>query len=218
MNSTKQEYKNWQAFISNLGSRVTTRTNKKVWMDLEHFIVLGAKYANEDARIFTAFTHICIILAPILSPFKIKKIINSLLLKDDEFKIIGLMISNIQKSVRNKAQWNNLLMFCKEKADLNKEFKLFKSSSFKVAPELKEWNLVASGLELDNNDKYLNSKKMFNLSIVKMRFNGVKAVYSDLLFYRELNGENESLNQISKKIYHDYNSVYQANEHILIAA
>lgn len=64
----------WIHFFSNLGSRVTPRVNKKVWLDLEHFIVLGCKYSKKDVRLFTSFLILCIKLAPILSPFKIKKI------------------------------------------------------------------------------------------------------------------------------------------------
>ena len=187
-------------------------------MDLENFIILGSKFANQDSRTFTSFTHICIKLAPILSPFKLKKIVNEIVETEDEFKILGFILETIQENVRSKNQWQALIKECKEKANTKKQFKLFDTSSFKSDLKLSNWGLVSSKLELECPDKYLDQSKLFKVSIIKNRFLGMKVVYSDLLFYKECHENTKSLNQISKKIYHDYNSVYQANENIKIAS
>jgi hypothetical protein len=84
MNSSN-EVKSWYRYFSKLGSRLVPRSNKECWMDLEHFIVLGCRFLHEDARLFTSFIILCIKTAPILSPFKIKKIAKTLLLSEDEY-------------------------------------------------------------------------------------------------------------------------------------
>ncbi len=217
MNSS--EYlKDWNIFFKLLGSRVGQRTNKKTWMDLEFFIVLGARYANQDPRTFTAFIHLCSKIGTILSPFKVKKIAKELLNKEEEYKTLGFILSSIQKNVRNKSQWSSTIKELKNKANITVEFRLFSSKAFKKDLTLRQWGIVSSKLELDDSEKYLNTDKLFKVSIIRNRFMGLKAVYSDLLFFKEHYGESESLNSISKKIYHDYNSVYQANENILIAS
>jgi hypothetical protein len=187
-------------------------------MDLEHFIVLGSRFSREDARLFTSFIILCIKTAPILSPFKVKKIAKALQLTEDEYKILGYTINNIQNNVRNKKQWCSLIELCQKNANLSKEVKLFKTPTFKHDPALKEWSLLSSKLELLEVDKYLNLKKLYYFPIINMRFSGVKVVYSDINYYQKLNGKEGSINQMAKEIYQDYNSVYQACERILIAA
>jgi hypothetical protein len=210
------EYKNWSVFFSNLGSRTTPRFNKNAWLDLEHFIVLGAKYAIEDSRSFTSFIVMCIHLSPILSPFKIKKIALREL-KEEQFNILGYIISKIQQNVRNPTQWNGLILLCQKKMKKHDEIVLFSSKAFKVELEFKEWNINASRLELDDHEKYLNTQKLYSHSIVRHRFSGVKTVYSDIYFYR-LYHEEVSLHKMSKEIFHDYNTVYQANELMIRAS
>jgi hypothetical protein len=187
-------------------------------MDLEHFIVLGSKFAREDARLFTSFIILCIKTAPILSPFKIKKIAKALLLTNDDYKILGYVISTIQTNVRNKKQWSSLVELCQSNAKLSDEVKLFKTPTFKHDPTLKEWSLLSSKLELTKVEKYLNLKKLYAFPIINMRFSGVKVVYSDINYYQKRNGKAGSINQMAKEIYQDYNSVYQACERILLAA
>jgi hypothetical protein len=217
MNSS--EYlKDWNLFFKILGSRVGPRTNKKIWMDLEFFIVLGSRYANQDPRTFTGFINLCSKIGTILSPFKLKKIANELLEKEEEYKILGFIVSTIQRNVRNKSQWNSIIKELKDKANIMHEYKLFSSAAFKKEPTLGQWGIISSKLELDDPEKYLNLEKLFKVPIIRNRFMGLKAVYSDLLSFKEYYGENESLNSISKRIYHDYNSVYQANENILTAS
>lgn len=217
MNSS--EYlKDWNIFLKILGSRVGPRSPKKVWIDLEFFIVLGSRYANQDPRTFTAFISLCSKIGTILSPFKLKKITNELLEKEEEYKVLGFILSTIQKNVRNKTQWNSIIKDIKSKANITTEYRLFASKAFKTEPNLKKWGIISSKLELENSEKYLNQEKLYKVPIIRNRFMGLKAVYSDLLSYKEYYGDSESLSSISKKIYHDYNSVYQANENILKAS
>lgn len=183
MNS-ELEYHHWLIFFSNLGSRSVPRTNKKIWMDLEHFIVLGAKYATRDSRTFTSFILICINLSPVLSPFKIKKIALKELTKE-QFNTLGYIVSKIQENVRNPTQWNALILICNKKKTKQEEILLFGSRTFKTAPELKKWHLNTAGLELDNPEKYLNTRKLYSHSLVNQRFSGIKVVYSDINFYRQ---------------------------------
>lgn len=210
------EHNNWFLFFSNLGSRTSPRSTKKTWMDLEKFIVLGTKYAIEDVRIFNSFVIICINLAPILSPFKIKKIANKLI-KDEEFNILGFIISKIQENVRNQTQWNSLISMCDKKKCTNKEVSLFNTTSFKIGNDFKRWNINASKLELGNHDKYVHVEKLLKHDLIKQRFLGVKTVYSDINFYRQFYSES-SLNKMAKETFHDYNTVYQANELIDLVA
>jgi hypothetical protein len=210
------EHNNWFLFLSNLGSRISSRSKTKTWMDLENFIVLGTKYAIEDARLFNSFVIICIHLAPILSPFKIKKIANKLI-KDEEFNILGFIISTIQENVRNKTQWNSLISMCDKKKCNNKLVLLFNTKSFKIGNDFKRWNINASKLELGNHDKYVHIEKLLQHDLIKQRFLGVKTVYSDINFYRQFYIES-SLNKMAKDTFHDYNTIYQANELIGLVA
>ena len=217
MNSSS-DITNWQRYFSKLGSRVVPRSKIEHWMDLEHFIVLGCRIAREDARLFTSFIILCNKTAPILSPFKIKKIAQILLLSEGEYKILGYVITNIQKNVRNKKQWSSLIKLCQKNANLSKEIKLFKTPTFKHDQTLREWSLLASKLELSEVEKYINLKKLYAFPIINMRFSGVRVVYSDINYYQKLNGNTGSINQMAKDIFQDYNSVYQACERILLAA
>ena len=115
MMNSSEELQYWHMFFSHLGSRVPKRTTKKVWMDLEHFIVQGCINSKEEPRLFTSFVILCIKLAPILSPFKIKKIAQ-ISFTDHDYKVLGYVISLVQKKVRNKKQWDNLIQFCKKNA------------------------------------------------------------------------------------------------------
>jgi len=215
MNSTN-EYKQWLLYFSNLGSRTVPRANKKVWMDLEHFIILGCKYLD-NPRTFTSFTILCSSLAPVLSPFKLKKIAK-LILAQDDYRIMGFLVTKIQQNVRNSAQWNSLLEFCRSQITDESKVNLFGHKSFRKEEELFEWGLVSSKLEFDQVDKYINIIKLYRHTLVNLRLKGVKTVFADITFYRQFYGKEESLNMTSKAIYHDYNTVYQANELIEIAA
>jgi hypothetical protein len=215
MNS-KLEYNAWMTTLSNLGSRVSPRSNKTIWIDLEKFIVLGAKYATEDSRLFTSYIIICLNIAPILSPFKIKKIALKFL-QDDEFNIFGFIISKIQNNVRNQTQWNGLISMCNKRKSKDDEIILFNSRAFKIDNDFKEWNINSSKLEFEDQEKYVNIKKLFNHDLIKQRLSGVKTVYADINFYRQFFGET-SLNKMAKDIFHDYNTVYQANELMRLAA
>jgi len=179
-------------------------------MDLEDFIVIGVRYARKDARLFTSFVIICIKLGPILSPFKISKIAK-LKLNNEEFNILGYIVSQIQENVRNKSQWKSLIVLCKKNKTNKQPVSLFKTKAFKIHDDFESWNLAGSTLELSAHDKYLNEKKTFSHSLVKKRLSGVKTVFSDIYFYRSF-FKDISLNKLSKEIYHDYKSVYQANE------
>jgi len=215
MNSTN-EYKQWLCYFSNLGSRTVPRANKNVWMDLEHFIILGCKYALDDPRMFTSFTILCSSLAPVVSPFKLKKIAKIILAKD-EYRVMGFLVTKIQQNVRNTAQWNSLIEFCRSKITDESKVNLFGNKSFRKEEELFEWGLVSSKLEFDQVDKYINIKKLYRHTLVNLRLLGVKTVFADITFYRQFYGGEESLNKTSIAIYHDYNTVYQANELIEIA-
>ena len=209
--------KNWHIYFSNLGSRVSPRVNKRVWMDLEYFVVLGCKIASTDDRLLTSFTILCTKLAPILSPFKIKKIAKEISDKND-YNLLGYIITKVQQNVRNKTQWSSLLGEWQSRANLKDNIRLFNTSAFKHDLDLKKWGLLASSLELQAEDKYLNLKKLYSFPIVKMRFSGVKVVYSDINYYQAINGSHISIKQMAKDIFQDYNSVYQAHEHLLLAA
>lgn len=209
MNSNN-EYKNWLIFFSNLGSRTVPRSNKETWLDLEHFIVMGTRYAAEDPRVFTSFIITCIHLSPILTPFKIKKIALREL-KGGQFNILGYLVSKIQENVRNHAQWNGLVQLCQKKMIKDDEIVLFSSKAFKTELDFKKWNITSSSLEIDQDEKYLNIQKLFSHALIKSRFSGFKTVFSDIYFYRQFH-EEVSLHKMSKDIFHDYNTVYQANE------
>jgi len=215
MNSSN-EYKRWFAFFSNLGSRTVPRTNKKIWMDLEEFVVLGTRYATENSRTFTSFIITCNKVAPILSPFKINKIAKKTL-KNTEFNVLGYIISNIQNHTRNPGQWNSLIKLSKKNMYNLETINLFGSKAFKIDTLFQEWNIDSSSLELGEIDKYLNSEKLLTHRLIHQRLSGVKTVFSDISFYRIFH-EKTSLNQMAKDIFHDYRSVYQASELLELVA
>lgn len=184
-------------------------------MDLEEFIVLGAQEAIHDPRVFTSFILVSKSLAPILSPFKIKKIATKKLV-EKQFHLLGFILSQIQASVRNPLQWTSLIEFCKRKQIKNDRLILFHTRSFKTPSYFEDWNIQAASLELDHPEKYIDRHKLYSHSLVKKRLSGMKTVFSDMAFYREF-FEDHSLNQMAKNIYHDYRSVYLANELISLA-
>lgn len=203
-----QDFAKWEIFANSLGI-TTAKSNSKelVWYDFEEFLIDGITISDESSRLFTSLFFVFNESIDIISTNKLIKLANKKFKRSKQWKILGFFIDRSLGDTFKKTQWKNSLSKIK-KMTIEEEELLFKSKAFRKNKDLLIWGLESNNLEFDKKDKYLKEKVFYNHPIIKMRFNGTQALFSDILFFKEFNNKDISYREISRYIHADHSQVY----------
>jgi hypothetical protein len=200
------EFRDWDLAFYQLGSNVSELNSKSEWFDLEEFFCYGINHSIHDARTFSAFSNLVKFIAPILAPFKIKKILNSGM--DFERSLFGYYLDLISESI-GKSQLKDLYENFSKATPRKVYFPHFKPDK-----RYSKWGKLGQPFA-EPMEKFLNKQRLLSNYHVMRRFSGVKIVFSDVKAFQELHeDQNLSLNEISRRIHHDYASVYRADHNL----
>jgi len=208
MNS-KQKF---EKFASSLGMTTSSKRGT-CWYDFEEFLIDGITIADTNVRLFTSLSIIFKYSANILSLNKLLKIAQIKFDHGKQWKILGYMLQMASKKSRNKTQWSKAIYKTMSKIKKKNE-KLFSLPLFKKDKELLEWGLLSAPIERDFDDKYLHLPTFRKHPLIKARFQGVKAVYSDLSFYKAYHSDEISLRKLSQILHHDTAQIFEANHNL----
>jgi len=202
------KFKDWDHAFFQLGSKVSESHQRDEWFDLEEFFCYGINHSLHDARTFSAFSSLVKCIAPILAPFKIRKILSLGL--DYDRSLLGYYLDIMSEHI-GKAQLKDLYQNFTKATPKKIYF-----SHFKPDKKFSHWGNLGQPFA-EPEEKFINKKKLFSNYHVIRRYSGVKIVFSDVLAFKELNRDEKiSLNEISRRIHHDYASVYRADQSLKI--
>lgn len=203
-----KEFRDWDLAFYQLGSNVAELKRGHEWFDLEEFFCYGINHSLHDARTFSAFSALVKFIAPILAPFKIKKILASEM--DFDRSLLGYYLDLVSESI-GKSQLKELYQNFTKATPQKVYFSHFKHDKRYV-----KWGKLGQPFA-EPMDKFINKKRLLSNYHVIRRFSGVKVVFSDVKSFQELN-ENQkiSLNEISRRTHHDYASVHRADHSLKI--
>lgn len=200
------KFRDWDLAFYQLGSNVSESQAGNQWFDLEEFFCYGINHSVHDARTFSAFSNLVKFIAPILAPFKIKKILASGINYDRS--LLGYYLDLVSESI-GRAQLKDLYQNFTKATPRKIYF-----SHFKPDKRYSKWGNMGQPFA-EPMEKFINKKRLLLNYHVIRRFSGVKVVFSDVKAFQELNEDEKiSLNEISRLTHHDYASVYRA-EHSL---
>ena len=91
------EFRVWDLAFYQLGSNVSKLSTRREWFDLEEFFCHGISHSLHDARTFSTFSNLVKFIAPILAPFKIKKILASGIVFDRS--LLGYYLDIVSESI-----------------------------------------------------------------------------------------------------------------------
>jgi len=204
------EFKDWDLAFSQLGSKVSELNREDEWFDLEEFFCYGIIHSFRDARMFSAFSNLVKFIAPILAPFKIKKILASGI--DFDRSLLGYYLDLASESI-GKSQLKDLYQDFTKATPRKIYF-----SHFMPDKRYSKWGRLGQPFA-EPIEKFIDKRKLLSNYHVMRRFSGVKVVYSDVKSFQELSkNQNVSLNEISRRTHHDYASVHRADQSLKIVS
>lgn len=204
------EFKDWDLAFSQLGSNVSELNREDEWFDLEEFFCYGIIHSFRDARTFSAFSNLVKFIAPILAPFKIKKILASGI--DFDRSLLGYYLDLVSESI-GKSQLKDLYQDFTKATPRKIYFPHFKPDK-----RYSKWGKFGQPFA-EPMEKFIDTRRLLSNYHVIRRFSGVKVVFSDVKAFQELNGnEKVSLNEISRRTHHDYASVHRADHSLKIVS
>lgn len=202
------EFKDWDLAFSQLGSKVSELNREDEWFDLEEFFCYGIIHSFRDARTFSAFSNLVKFIAPILAPFKIKKILASGI--DFDRSLLGYYLDLVSESI-GKSQLKDLYHDFTKATPRKIYFPHFRPDR-----RYSKWGRLGQPFA-EPIEKFIDMRKLLSNYHVMRRFSGVKVVYSDVKAFQELSkNQNVSLNEISRRTHHDYASVHRADHSLKI--
>ena len=204
------EFREWDLAFYQLGSNVSELNLNHEWFDLEEFFCYGINHSLHDARTFSAFSNLVKFIAPILAPFKIKKILASGIVFDRS--LLGYYLDIVSESI-GKAQLKDLYQEFTKATPRKIYFPHFKPDK-----RFSNWGKLGQPF-VEPMEKFINKRRLLSNYHVMRRFSGVKVVFSDVKAFQELHGDQKiSLNEISRRTHHDYASVHRADHSLKIVS
>lgn len=204
------EFRDWDLAFYQLGSNVSELGSRHEWFDLEEFFCYGINHSIRDARTFSAFSNLVRFIAPILAPFKIKKILVSGI--DFDHSLLGYYLDIASESI-GKSQLNDLYQHFTKATPRKIYFPHFKPDK-----KYSKWGKLGQPFA-EPMEKFIDRRRLLSNYHVVRRFSGVKVVFSDVKAFQELNGNQKvSLNEISRRTHHDYASVHRADHSLKIVS
>jgi hypothetical protein len=204
------EFKDWDLAFYQLGSNVSELNREVEWFDLEEFFCYGINHSLRDARTFSAFSSLVKFIAPILAPFKIKKILVSGI--DFDRSLLGFYLDLISESL-GKSQLKDLYEDFTKATPRKIYFPHFRPDK-----QYSKWGKLGQPFA-EPMEKFIDKRRLLSNYHIVRRFSGVKVVFSDVKAFQELNGnEKVSLNEISRRTHHDYASVHRADHNLKIVS
>jgi len=202
------KFKDWDLAFHQLGSNVSGFNGKEEWFDLEEFFCYGINHSLHDARTFSAFSILVKFIAPILAPFKIKKILNSGI--EFDRSLLGYYLDLVSESI-GKFQLKDFYHDFTKATPRKIYFPHFKPDK-----RYSKWGKLGQPFS-EPMEKFIDKRRLLTNYHIVRRFSGVKVVFSDVKAFQELNGnEKVSLNEISRRTHHDYASVHRADHSLKI--
>lgn len=202
------KFKDWDLAFHQLGSNVSGFNGKEEWFDLEEFFCYGINHSLHDARTFCAFSSLVKFIAPILAPFKIKKILNSGI--EFDRSLLGYYLDLVSESI-GKFQLKDFYHDFTKSTPRKIYFPHFKPDK-----RYSKWGKLGQPFA-EPMEKFIDKRRLLTNYHIVRRFSGVKVVFSDVKAFQELNGnEKVSLNEISRRTHHDYASVHRADHSLKI--
>ncbi len=204
-------FSSWELYASKLGFQTVSKDpDNTSWYDLECFIVDGAKFSTSDPRLFNSYLIMIRELVNIISLSKILRIVKAKKVTPKEAKVLALAFDIAKENAKNKSQIEGFLSKIRPHTDKNHEL-LFEVRPWKPNKLYKQWGLLASGADLENIEKYINTKALYFNEHVKNRMLGVRPIYSD---YRILKSVKPDTNpySASKEIFWDYSQLHEVNK------
>lgn len=202
------KFKDWDLAFHQLGSNVSGFNSKEEWFDLEEFFCYGINHSLHDARTFSAFSSLVKFIAPILAPFKIKKILNSGI--EFDRSLLGYYLDLVSESI-GKFQLKDFYHDFTKATPRKIYFPHFKPDK-----RYSKWGKLGQPFS-EPMEKFIDKRRLLTNYHIVRRFSGVKVVFSDVKAFQELNGnEKVSLNEISRRTHHDYASVHRADHSLKI--
>lgn len=202
------EFKDWDLAFYQLGSNVSELNHEVEWFDLEEFFCYGINHSLRDARTFSAFSSLVKFIAPILAPFKIKKILTSGM--EFDRSLLGYYLDLVTESI-GKSQLKDLYHDFTKATPRKIYFPHFSPDK-----RYSKWGKLGQPFA-EPMEKFIDMRRLLANYHVTRRFSGVKVVFSDVKAFQELNGnEKVSLNEISRRTHHDYASVHRAGHSLKI--
>lgn len=205
---------NWEACAREMGFVTTSFSGDTArhWYDLEQFVVDGVRFSSVDSRLFTSYAIFVKTFLDILSPAKLKRVAIASRLNNKEKKFLGFVLEFGSNASMYKNQWKKLIEFIRAEIKNSEEEKAFSSFPFKSDEKLKKWKLLGSKLELDKENKYLNTSKAIKAPQIFRRLEGRKTVAADIVAYREIAGKERNLSELAREINQDYSTVYKVDK------
>jgi len=204
------EFKDWDLASSQLGSKVSELNREDEWFDLEEFFCYGIDHSLRDARTFSAFSSLIKFIAPILAPFKIKKILSSGI--EFDRSLLGYYLDLVSESI-GKSQLKDLYQDFTKATPRKIYFPHFKPDK-----RYSKWGKLGQPFA-EPLEKFIDKRRLLSNYHIVRRFSGVKVVYSDVKAFQEFHGDQKvSLNEISRRTYHDYASVHRADHSLRIVS
>lgn len=204
------KFRDWDLAFYQLGSNVSELHLEDEWFDLEEFFCYGINHSIHDARTFSAFSNLVRFIAPILAPFKIKKILASGIGFDQS--LLGYYLDIVSESI-GKAQLKDLYQGFTKATPRKKYFPHFKPDK-----RYSKWGKLGQPFA-ESMEKFIDKQRLLSNYHVIRRFSGMKVVFSDVKAFQELNKDwKVSLNEISRRTHHDYASVYRADHSLKIVS
>ena len=202
------EFKDWDLAFYQLGSNVSEFNRENEWFDMEEFFCYGINHSLRDARTFSAFSSLIKFIAPILAPFKIKKILTSGI--EFDRSLLGYYLDLVSESI-GKSQLKDLYDDFTKATPRKIYFPHFRPDK-----RYSMWGKLGQPFA-EPMEKFIDKRRLLANYHVIRRFSGVKVVFSDVKAFQELNGNDKvSLNEISRRTHHDYASVHRANHSLKI--
>ncbi|HXH74987.1 MAG TPA: hypothetical protein VNJ08_08480 [Bacteriovoracaceae bacterium] len=208
--SNLAKFSDWDLAFYQLGSNVSGLNQKSEWFDLEEFFCYGINHSLHDARTFSSFSNLVKFIAPILAPFKIKKILGSGI--DFDRSLLGYYLDLVSESI-GESQLKDLYQGFTKATPRKIYFPHFKPDK-----KYSKWGKLGQPFA-EPMEKFIDKRRLLSNYHVKRRFLGVKVVFSDVKSFQELSGgQKVSLNEISRRTHHDYASVHRADHSLKIVS
>jgi hypothetical protein len=203
-----EEFKDWDLAFYQLGSNVSELNREVEWFDLEEFFCYGVNHSLRDARTFSAFSSLVKFIAPILAPFKIKKILTSGIEFDPS--LLGYYLDLVSESI-GKSQLKDLYHDYTKATPRKIYFPHFRPDK-----KYSKWGKLGQPFA-EPMEKFIDKRRLLTNYHIVRRFSGVKVVFSDVKAFQELSrNQNVSLSEISRRTHHDYASVHRADHSLKI--
>jgi hypothetical protein len=204
------EFKDWDLAFYQLGSNVSELNREVEWFDLEEFFCYGINHSLHDARTFSVFSNLVKFIAPIMAPFKIKKILSSGI--DFDRSLLGYYLDLISESI-GQSQLKDLYRDFTKATPRKIYF-----PHFRLDKRYSKWGKLGQPFA-EPIEKFIDKRRLLSNYHIVRRFSGVKVVYSDVKAFQELSrNQNVSLNEISRRTHHDYASVHRADHSLKIVS